>query len=162
MNEHFFVTADHAHLRIYLPRQEPGQREPALDLVESMDFPFGKASYTARDTSMAGRFQGSRHQAPGPGAPTDAGRTGMSIDERLPMQREEERRRGRDVAERIEAFFASRPTATWDFAAPAEFRHVVTEQVSNRVRDRLRREIAKDLVNQSTEQLRAHYVAAGR
>lgn len=161
MSEHYFVTADHGHLRIYLERNGLGQREPALDQVESMDFPAGLKSYTDRDTSMAGRFQSSRNQAAAAGAPGPGpARAGMSIDERLPMQREEEKRRVRDVAAEIETFFASRPGATWDFAGAPEFHHTVIDQLSPRVRRQLRRTIAKDLVNQRTEELRAHF--AGR
>jgi hypothetical protein len=157
MNEHYFVTADHGHLRIYRERQVPGQREPDLDQVESMDFPAGVKSYTARDTSMAGRFQSSKHQAAGAGAPGPGpARTGMSIDERLPMQREEEKRRARDVAAEIDTFFATRPDATWDFAGAPAFQQTVVDQVSPRVRERLRRTLAKNLVNQPTDELRAH------
>lgn len=153
MNEHYFVTADHGHLRIYRERQDPGQREPDLDPVESMDFPAGVKNYTARESAPAGRFQSSKPAGVAPGAPN--GRTGMSIDERLPMQREEERRRARDVAAEIDAFFAARPEATWDFAGAPAFYHAVLDQVSDRVRQRRRRTIAKDLVNQRTNHLRA-------
>ena len=162
MSDHYFGAADHGHLRIFLPRQSPGQREPDLEEVEAMDFPLGKHSYSDRDTSMAGRFQGSKHQGAGPGAPggMGVGRTGMSIDERLPMQREEERRRSRDVAAEIETFFATRPDATWDLAcAPAMHRSIVDE-LSGAVRQRLRRTITKDLVNQRREDVRAHFVGS--
>src|SRR5688572_22965777 len=115
MSEHYVVTADHGHLRIYVERVAPGQRTPALDQVEAMDFPQGKKGYTDRDTDMAGRFASSKHQMPAPGSPT--ARTGMSIDERLPMQREEARRRAKEIAAEIDAFFARRPGASWDFAA---------------------------------------------
>ncbi|PTX97809.1 host attachment protein [Opitutus sp. ER46] len=164
MSEHYFVTADNGHLRVYLERNEPGQRMPGLQQVEAMDFPAGRQSYNARDTAMAGRFQGSKHQAAATGAPGAAvARTGMSIDERLPMQREENRRRVRDVAAEIEAFFASRGGATWDFAGAPEFRSAVVEQLSPKVRTQLRRTISKDLVNQPAEDVRAHFVeAAGR
>lgn len=162
--EHYFITADHAHLRVYRVRQEPGQREPDLDQVEALDFPAGRQSYTDRETAMAGRFQSSKHQSTAPGAPGGiaAGRTGMSIDERLPMQREEERRRIRDVAREIDTFFAARPGATWDFAGAPEFHHAVCEQLSAGIRHRLRRIIAKDLVNQRSQDVRAHFVAAAR
>ncbi len=105
---------------------------------------------------MAGRFPGSKNQ---PGAPGGGARGGMSIDERMPMHREEDRRRARDVAAEIETFFAARPAATWDFAGAPEFHKTVVEQLSPRVRERLRRTIAKDLVNQRNEKLRAHLAA---
>ncbi len=160
MSDHYFITADQGHLRIYVVRTAPGQREAALDPVESMDFPAGVKGYTDRETAMAGRFQGSRNQAAAAGAPGPGpARAGMSIDERLPMQREESRRRARDVAAEIETFLAARPDTSWDFAGPAEFHQAVIEHISARVRNRLRRTIPKDLVNQRAEDLRAHFAA---
>lgn len=160
MSDHFFVSADHGHLRIYLEQNGPGQREPGLKQVQAMDFPAGRQSYVARDTAMAGRFQSSKHQSGAPGAlgTNTAGRTGMSIDERLPMQREEERRRAREVAQEIDAFFSVRGRdVTWDFAGAPEIHHAVVEQLSDRVRQQLRRTFAKNLVNQRMEDVRAHF-----
>jgi hypothetical protein len=155
MREHYIVTVDHGHLRIYIERSSPGQRTPALDPVEAMDFPQGKKSYTDRETDMAGRFASSKHQAPGPGNPT--ARTGMSIDERLPMQREESRRRAREIAAEIDAFFQQRRDASWDFAAGPDLNGIVLELLSPAVRQRVRRSVAKDLVHQRGEAVRAHF-----
>ncbi len=158
MSEHYIVTADHGHLRIYAERHPPGQQSPALEQVEAMDFPGGKNTYTDRETDMAGRFASSKRQSPGPGQPAGGlGRTGMSIDERLPMQREEDRRRAREVAAQIEAFFSARIDASWDFAAGPEMNNAVLEQLSKQVRDRLRRSVSKDLVNQRADEVRAHF-----
>ena len=156
MREHYIVTADQGHLRIYEERQPPGQRSPSLEQVESMDFPGGKHSYTDRDTDMAGRFSNSRQQGPGAGLPT--GRQGMSIDERLPMQREETRRRAKEVAAEIESFLQRHPEATWDFAAGPELNTTVLDLLTSPVRQRLRRSVSKDLVNQRVDEVRAHFV----
>jgi len=155
MSERYIVTADQGHLRIYAERQQPGQYSPGLELVESMDFPFGKNSYTDRDSDMAGRFSSSKHQGVGPGAPT--ARQGMSIDERLPMQREESRRRAKDIAAEIQNFLQRRPDATWDFAAGPELNNTVLELLPAAVRQRLRRSVSKDLVNQRIDEVRAHF-----
>lgn len=160
MSEHYFVTADHGHLRIFLSRQAPGQRQPDLQEVEAMDFPGGKHAYTDRESDAAGRFQGSKHQAPASGAPGGMGRTGMSIDERLPMQREEDRRRSRNVAEEIDTFFAARPQVTFDLACAPAILRTITENLSEPVRRRIRRSLSKDLVNQPREDVRAHFVNA--
>src|SRR3954468_7142385 len=103
MSQHFIVAIDHGHLRILAEQPRAGQSTPGLQEVEAMDFPAGRASYTDRDTDMAGRFGSSKQQSLGPGQPT--GRQGMSIDERLPMQREESRRRAKKLAAEITAFF---------------------------------------------------------
>ena len=155
MNGHFFVTVDHGHLRIYSERSTPGQKTPALDQVQAMDFPGGKHAYSDRDTDMAGRFANSKQPAAGSGAPT--GRAGMSIDERLPMQREEARRRAKELAAEIDAFFSRRPEASWDFAAGPDLNGTVLELLSPAVRQRVRRSLAKDLVNQRADEVRAHF-----
>src|SRR3954471_18914284 len=155
MSEHYIVAIDHGHLRIFAEQNAPGQSAPGLRPVEAMDFPAGRASYTDRDTDMAGRFGSSKQQSPGPGQPT--GRQGMSIDERMPMQREESRRRAKELAAEITAFLEKHPEASWDFAAGPELNGTVLELIAPGARGRVRRTIAKDLVNQPAEAMRAHF-----
>lgn len=159
MNEHYIVAVDQGHLRIYRERSEPGQSTPGLQQVEAMDFPAGKRSYTAAESDMAGRFQSSKHQSRAPGAPAgiQGGRTGMSIDERLPLKNEVDKRRAEQLAAEIEAFFQQRPEATFDFAAGPELNGTVLEKLSPAVRNQVRRSVPKDLVNQPAGQLRAHF-----
>ena len=157
MSEHYIVTLDHGHLRIYAERMPPGQYTPALQQVEAMDFPLGKHSPSDRDTDMAGRFPGAKKQSSGVGGPGKVGPTGMSIDERLPMQREESRRRAKELAAEIDAFFRQRPEASWDFAAGPELNGTVLALISPGVRQRVRRTVAKDLVNQRVDEVRAHF-----
>lgn len=148
MNEHFIVTLDRGHLRIYAEHREPGQT-PRLEIVEAMDFPQGKQAYTDRQSDQAGRFPGSKGLA-----------GGMSIDERLPMKREEERRNVGVLADELETFLQSRPGSTWDFAAAPELSNAVIEALSIETRRRLKRTLAKDLVNQTSEDVRAHFAGA--
>lgn len=163
MSEHFIVALDQGHLRIYAERTSPGQYTPGLEAVESMDFPAGRESYTDRDTDVAGRFQSSKNQAAGSGAPGgNVTRSGMSIDERLPMKNEANKRRASELASEVENFFARRPAATWDFAAGPELHRAVLEQLSPATRQRLRRAVPKDLVNQRPADLRAQFAGAGR
>ena len=159
MSEHYIVAADHGHLRIFRFQQPPGQTTPAFEEVQALDFPAGRQSYTDRDTDRAGRFQSSKHQARGPGAPI--ARTGMSIDERLPMQREEERRQATNVSEAIDSFLQARPDATWDFAAGPEIHKVVLEALAPSSRARLRKAVTKDLVHQPAEALKTQFDFAG-
>jgi hypothetical protein len=163
MSEHFIVAIDQGHLRIYAERRTPEQFTSGLEQVEAMDFPLGKKAYTASDTSMAGRFQSSKHQSRAPGAPAgiEGGRSGMSVDERLPMKNETDRRRADQLAQEIEHFFTQRPEVTWDFAAGPELHRAVLEQLSPSVRQRLRRAVSKDLVNQPTSTLREQFATSG-
>jgi hypothetical protein len=158
MSEHFIVAIDHGHLRIFAEQQPAGQTTPGLQEVQAMDFPAGKQSYADRDTDVAGRFSSSKHQSRGEGNPT--ARTGMSIDERLPMQREEDRRRAKEIAAQIDLFFQRRPDATWDFAAGPQLNGAVLESISPAVRQRVRRSITKDLVRQPVDSMRMHFSGA--
>lgn len=154
MSEHYIVAVDHGHLRIYAERMAPGQFTPTLVPVEAMDFPAGKKGYTDRETDMAGRFPGAGGRVAGaPGA----AHSGMSIDERMPMRREEDRRRARELASVLESFLEQRTEASWDFAAGPDLNHAVLEQLSPPVRRRLRRSVPKDLVNQRADEVRAHF-----
>jgi hypothetical protein len=155
MNNHYIVLADHGHLRILEQRSAPGQSTPGLVEVHAMDFPQGRMSYTDNDTDMAGRFQGSQQQGRGPGSPV--ARTGMSVDERLPMQREVERRSIDDVAGAIEAFLQGQPEATWDFAAAPQMYNAVLGELAPKTKARLQRSLAKDLVHQPASELLAHF-----
>lgn len=155
MSDHFVILADHGHLRIFVQRQSPEQMAPSLQEVDALDFPHGMRSYVQGDTDVAGRFQSSNQQSRGPGAPT--ARMGMSIDERLPMQREEERRRISDVAERIEVFLKHNPGATWDFAAGPTVHNAVIEALAPEVRGRLKKSVSKDLVHQPVQHLLSYF-----
>jgi hypothetical protein len=157
MSEHFVITADHGHLRVFQQREVPEHSSPALDEIQAEDFPAGFRSYVQRDTDRAGRFQSSKHQGRGPGAPT--ARQGMSVDERLPMQREEERRQLRDLAAAIEDFLVRYPHATWDFAAGPEVHNAVLEALSPAIRTRLQKTVTKDLAHQPPADLIGHFAA---
>ncbi len=157
MSEHYIVIADQGHLRIFRRRQEPGQSQPAFDEVRAMDFPAGVRSYTAHDSDMAGRFQGSKQQTTAPGSPV--ARTGMSIDERLPMKEEEERRGVDRIAAVIESFMGVQQEATWDFAAAQAVHNAVLEKVSEPVKRRLQQSVPKDLVHQPVSELASHFAS---
>jgi Protein required for attachment to host cells. len=156
MSPHYIVIADHAHLRIFTERTDPGQTTPALDEVFAFDFTPGRNGYTDNDTDRAGRFQSSKHQGVASGAPS--ARTGMSIDERLPMQREAHRRAVVEIAGSIETFFLRHPDATWDFAAGPSTHNAILERLPAPLRQRLRTSRAKDLVNQPVGELRERFL----
>lgn len=155
MSDHFVILADHGHLRIFQLKQSPEQMGSSLQEIQALDFPHGVRSYVQGDTDMAGRFQSSKQQGRGPGAPT--ARMGMSIDERLPMQEEEERRRIHDVASRIDAFLKNNPDASWDFAAGPTVHNAVLEDLPPPARARLKRSVTKDLIHQPVPELLSHF-----
>ena len=158
MNSHYFVIADHSHLRIFTERSAPGQTTPGLEEVFAMDFAEGRAGYSDNDTDQAGRFQGSKQHGASAGTGSPAARGGMSIDERLPMQREAHRRAVGEIARAIESFLELRPDSTWDFAAGPATHNAVLERLIAPVRSRLRSSISKDLVNQPVSALRERFL----
>lgn len=158
-SSHYIVIADRGHLKIFLERSAPGQSTPGLNEVQSLDFPQGRVSYVDNESDMAGRFQGSKQLGRGAGTPT--ARTGMSIDERLPMEREAGRRQVDDVAKAIESFLQDHPTATWDFAAGPSGHNAILDHLSSQTKSRLRSSIPKNLVNQPTAELLGHFSHSG-
>lgn len=157
MKSHYIVIADHARLRIFSEKNDILQT-PGLEPAHAVDFPEGHAGYTDNDTDMAGRFQSSKTQGAAPGSP--AVRQGMSIDERLPLQREAAKRNVELVAGAVDAFLAADPEATWDFAAGPALHNALLEKLSPKVRARLRRSLPKDLVNQPVDGLRERFARA--
>jgi hypothetical protein len=138
---HFVIAADRAHVRFHheTPPDGPGGTA-RWELVNAIDLPAGKQRYTGRDTDQAGRFPGSRGVSPG-----------GSIDERLPMLEEHQRRIAAEVAAQIEDFLQNYPDATWDFAAGPEVHYAILESLPPATSQRLRRTLTKDLVNQPGE-----------
>lgn len=154
--EHFLVVLDRAHLRIYRAEAPIVGSSPRLELVEALDVPAGKQRYTATESDQAGRFPGSKGPTPGGGAPA-----GQSIDERLPMQEEHQRRIVGELASHLGQFLQLHPRATWDYAAPDALHPAVLERLEPSVRTRLGHALQKDLVNQPVEELRAHFPGPG-
>lgn len=151
MNESYVVAVNRGSIRIYQPEQPPGQTTPGYRLVQSLDVPEGRMPYNQMDTDQAGRF---------PSHPQQGGNyRGMSIDERLPHQREHEKRVIEEVARQVNGFLQAHPGAAWDFAAPPGVHQGVLEQLSPEVRDRIRRALTKDLTNLPAPELREHLAA---
>ncbi|MCR6655320.1 MAG: host attachment protein [Opitutus sp.] len=138
MNEHYIVTLDHGHLRIYADSLFPDEQTPPA-LVESMDFP-------------AWDYDPNR----GPYESPFSRRSSFQI----PLSDEEQSRRLTNLAAEINAFLRSRPTASWDFAAPADLHYTILEQLSPRTRLRLRRSVSKDLTHEDPGQVQALFSAA--
>lgn len=155
MSDHYLIIANQGHLRIFQRHQPRGQTTPAFVEMQTLDFPTGAKNHTAGDSDLGGRFQGSKHQAGSSGSPVT--QTGMSNDERLRMQREEERRRAHEIADAVAVFLQARPLATWDFAAGPGLHSAVTDLLQPSVRARLQHSLSKDLVHQSMRGLQTHF-----
>jgi hypothetical protein len=148
--ERFVVLADRAHVRIFQLRS-PAGLAPHYEAAAALDFPAGRESYTDRDTDQAGRK----------GAPLRGG-PGGSIDERLPMRNEHERRLVTEVVAAIARFLTEHPRAQWDFAAGPGLHEAVLNQLPDEVRRRLERSEQKELTRSTSEELRAHFPPVGR
>lgn len=141
------VLADRAALHILAEEHPPGQRTAILRALYHEVFPLGRESYFARDTGPQGRFPHNRRQG------------GQSIDERLPMQQEQERRLIRQIGRALATFLRHRPDATWDFAAAAPLQNALLDQLEPALLDRLRRVVPKELTHQPVESLAGHFAS---
>ena len=151
--EHFVVVLNRAQLRIYQKERAAEGVGGPLRLAEAFELPAGKENYTDRDTDQAGRFPGSK----GTKGNMGTGVAGGSIDERLPMQEEHQRRIAAELSARVDAFLVSHPQARWDFAAGPGLHHAVLEALTPSVRQRLGQAIQKDVVKQPLPELRSHF-----
>ena len=142
----FLVLLDRAHLRIF--RATSGAPEE----IHGADLPGGRRSYTDNDTDRAGSFSGSRTKGARAGA--------ASIDERLPMQEEQERRLVRDAATLIENFLRENPHSRWHFSAGPALHQAVLDALSPSAHARLDTAIKKDLVNMPRGELASHFSLA--
>jgi len=145
MPGHFIVVLGRGHLRIYRVKEGGRAAQAQFELAESFELEAGRLRYTDRDTDQAGRF-GAR-----------GGPRGGSIDERLSMQAEHERRLATELAGHLGRFLAEQTGATWDYAAGPALHHAVLDRLPPPVRARLKRALAKELVHQSPAELRSHF-----
>ncbi|HEX2860715.1 MAG TPA: host attachment protein [Lacunisphaera sp.] len=143
--ERFIVVLDRAHLRIYQVKGADHTVRTRFEPVDSFDLPAGLQHYTDRDTDQAGRFA----SRGGPG--------GGSIDERLPMKQEQDRRLAKELAMRLQQFLERHEHATWDYAAGPALHGLVLDELPSAVRSRLDREITKELVSHTPAELEAHF-----
>ena len=149
--EHYIVAADRARLRIYQEDPTVEAVDASLQIASSFDLPSGKNHYTSRDTDQAGRFPGPRGKGTAMGG---------SIDERLPMLEEQQRRAAAELGARMNEFFRQHPDATWDFAAGPVVHRGILDVLDPDVRERLGAALVKELVNQPLPELRDHFTQA--
>jgi hypothetical protein len=150
MTPRLIAVLNSTSLRLFLEDQSPGALGPQFNLVEEADFPAGRRQYTDNDSDFAGRFpRGANNNS--------------SIDERLPMQEEYERRNAAEIARELARFLARHPGMAWDYAAGPALHHAVLEQIPAEQRTRLDRTAVKDLTKISPQELARHFpVPAGR
>ena len=134
MSEHFVVTVDCDHFRIFAERAVRGV-PTRLEAVETMEFPFALKESVEPDN-----FVDQALVRPG------VLRSWWRVS---------------NLAAELEIFLQSRPEATWDFAASPEFHDGLIERLSEETRRRLRVSMAQDLANDSAEQVRARFAEAG-
>ena len=138
--ENVLVVVNRGHVRIYATDTE------TPELAGGFDLPGGERSYTDNDTDQAGRFPNSRGGSPG-----------GSIDERLPMQEEQQRRIAKEAARHIAAFLDEHPQARWKFAAGPALHRPILNQLAPGLHARLEQAIVKDLLNVPLPELLEHF-----
>lgn len=140
-----YVAADRSRLRAYLaPRTSLPLDDGNLKTVASENYPDGRVSPADLVSDSAGRF------------PT-AQSPGMSIDERLPLKEEHERRLVADVVSGIERCLAQHPDVPWHFAAGPGLSQAVVRQLAAPSRARLGRVLDRNLAQLPPHELRARF-----
>lgn len=144
------AVLNRASLRLFREDRPAGAFGPHFALVEAADFPEGHERSAGNESDFAGRFsRGKRH--------------GASIDERLPMQEEHERRNIAEIARELSRFLARHPGLAWDYAAGPSLHRAVRERLPAEQRGRLDRTEIKDLTKVPPQELARHFpVPAGR
>lgn len=145
MEEELLATFNRVHVRLFRTRHDPAARRSHLELLDAVDLPEGGRSYFANEADQAGRFA----------APL-AGTSGSNIDERLPMANEHHRRIASGIARWLERALARHPTMRWQCAASPDLLRPVVDQLEPSVRQRLIREIPKNLAGHTSAEVEAH------
>ncbi len=141
------IVADRGSLKAYQVDHTP-TRGPSLQLVQAFDITDGHRSLQDQFTDGAGQFP------VGDGA---AGRHANSAGERGALEKENERRICRELAERIEQLVTQQAKEGWSFAAPASIHSAVVEMLPARITERLVEQLKADLVKIEPAKLAAHF-----
>lgn len=160
MSDHYIVTLDHEHLRIYAEYLAPGQVTPRLKQVEAKDFPAERSDMFSRDGNGARQAVEGNHRTDHPRGTGSAEVQGRTFDERFPVRGEERLRQAKQIAHELEAFFQEHSDASWDYEAGPELNGTVFEMVSPSLRKRLRRSVAQYLADRRVDEMRAHFAGA--
>jgi len=145
MRDTLYVVIDRSRVRVYRHAAAvPPATRTGPQLVESIDCPEGRAAYFSRDSDAAGRFPSTR----GPG---------MSIDERLPMKEEHERRVAGEIVSQLDRILPAYPEMTWHLAAGPGLLQAVLAQLSPDHRQRLGRTLEKNLAQLPVGELAVHF-----
>lgn len=147
MTPRLIAVLNRTSLRLFLEHQPPGALGSHFAVVEAADFPAGRQQYTDNDADFAGRFPR--------GADNNS-----SIDERLPMQEEFERRNAAEIARELTLFLRRHPAMPWDYAAGPQLHHAVLELLPAEHRARLERTALKDLTKIAPADLPRHFPVA--
>jgi hypothetical protein len=140
-----YVAIDRSRLRVYQASAgELPDGNGSWTVLASEDFPEGRTAYADATSDAAGRF------------PTAQG-TGMSIDERLPLKEEHEKRVVAEVASALRRCLMEHPKATWHFAAGPGLFQAVESQLSPDLRARRGRTLERNLAKLPPNELRAHF-----
>jgi hypothetical protein len=145
MNPLYIVLVAQGRFRVLERQLETMQSVPGWLEIANEAAPLAGNAYTDRETDQAGRF------------PKSIGQAGMSIDERLPMKEEEQRRLADWVAGCIENFMTPRPGEAWVFAAGPELHNPVLEALRPSIRETLAESLQQNLINMPAAEAAGHF-----
>jgi hypothetical protein len=145
----FIIVADRGLLKAYAVENTPAR--PAMPrLIGTLHLSEPHQRYAEKFSDQAGSF---------PNGGT--GGQGNSVAERMTLDAEGEMRAFRRIAEEITALLQTHRPERWAFAAPSEINGAILNGLKPEWKERLSRNIPRDLVKIAAPELLAHFQTAG-
>lgn len=144
----FLIVADRGSVRAFSVEDTPAHGQMPR-LLESFDISAAPEKYQDRFSDQAGAFPngGSNGQ-------------GNSIAERMTLDAEWEMRAFREIARRIGDLLERHQPTRWGFAAPSEINGAILDQLPAGGKDRLTRNVKRDLLKVDAKSLLQQFADA--
>lgn len=133
------ITADLGRIKAYSVTQESDEESHCIKLIGDLDLNNAYSRFANRDTDQAGRFP--------------SGQSGMAAGERHEEKTEARRVQMKRVAAEINSIVEGSPEAPIYLAAPQTINQQLLDQLNSETRERIRRNLARDLVKETKSDL---------
>jgi hypothetical protein len=154
MKSSFFIVADRGNLKAYRVEKTATDRNPRVQLVQAFSFVQPHLKLIETNSDAAGRFPVGAGPASGSGGGN--GRHQNSVSEKH-YDIEFDRRSVKELAQRIDEVLRAENPGAWSFAAPAELKEAVLDQLAPEQRKLLAESLSRNLVNVDKSELLEHF-----
>jgi hypothetical protein len=150
----FFIVADRGELKAFRVEKVPADRPPRLEMVRAMDFVDAHAKIGEINTDLAGRFPSGGGNFNGKGGAS--GRHQNSTSERH-YNVEFDRRAARQLGHIIGELLQENHVDSWSFAAPAELKSMIFNELHPDNVKTMAEFVPCDLVHVTHDELLDHF-----